>query len=358
MKNYTDYVVDIKQLKYNIGNIRNLCGARKICAIVKANSYGLGTMHICQNISDLIDYFAVATLQEALYIRQFNSNTKILLLGVVAISDIDICSKNNISISIGNYNHLREILKQSKKDINIHLQVNTGLNRYGFRSIVEFKKAIKLIENSSNLVLEGVYSHFATKQNDTNYINRQYYKFVQFKNCVKQNGVIFHIANSFATIYEDRLRLDMVRVGMLMYGGIDGKIGNKLILSIKSHIVDINVIKKGDSVGYDRTFIAPRKMIIGVIPVGYADGLDRRLSNKFYVLISGKKCRIIGNICMDVFMVDLSYIDAKIGDEVILLGSQMDEKISLKDYADVLNTSIYDVLLKFNYKRMNYIINK
>ncbi len=359
MTNYNDFIVDIKQLRSNIINIRALCGWDvRYCAIVKANAYGLGAMHVCQNITDLVDFFAVATFKEAVQIREVDADTRILVLGAVDIENIQICSDLNISISIGNYAQLNKIADRLSGKIHIHLQVNTGLNRYGFRSTIEFKKALHLIELSENMVLEGVYSHFATKQNDINFINKQYYKFIQYKNYVKNKDIIFHIANSFATIYDNRLRLQMVRTGMLMYGGIDGGLGNEPVLSIKSHIININNIKKGDSVGYDRTFVAKKKMIIAIVPMGYADGLDRRLSNKFCLLVNGKKCRIIGNICMDVCMIDITDVGAQLGDEVVILGKQGTNGISLQDYASVLNTSIYDVLLKFNYRRMNYVLVK
>ena len=114
-------------------------------------------------------------------------------------------------------------------------------------------------------------------------------------------------------------------------------------------------VKRGDTIGYDRTFVVSKSMKIGVVPLGYADGYDRRLSNNFYVLVGGEKCRILGNICMDCFMVDLTTVDAKVGDTVVILGKQKQNSITLQDIADILQTSPYEVMLKFNYKRMNYI---
>jgi alanine racemase len=139
-----------------------------------------------------------------------------------------------------------------------------------------------------------------------------------------------------------------------MYGGSDS-FGNKMVLSIKSRIVNILDVKKGESVGYDRSFYASKKMKIAVVPIGYADGLDRGLSNNFSLLIGGVKCKIVGKICMDVCMVDITDLNVGLYDEVVILGKQKRQSILLQDYAEALETSPYEILLKFNYSRMNYI---
>ena len=350
---FSDYIIDSKILINNVKNIRKQLNKRvKLCAVVKANAYGMGIKNITNIIKDYVDIFAVACIKEAIELRELNNDCEILILGVVDVKDYDMCVKNNFIISISNIEQLKRV-----NDVNLkfHLQVNTGLNRFGFKSITEFNKAIKFI-SKNKLNLNGVYSHFATKSQDIQFMKRQFLRFNQFKKLVKSPNVIFHIANSYATISNERYQLDMIRSGFLLYGDIENKIGNKCVLSIKSKIINIININKGESVGYDRTFISNKKMIIGVVPLGYADGFDRRLSNNFSVLINGYKCKVIGNICMDVFMVDLTTCGGVVGDEVVLLGHQGKYKISLNDYAKTLNTSPYEVLLKFNYKRMNYIV--
>jgi len=353
MKCFNDYIVDIDILKNNCWNIKKLIGKNvKFCAIVKADAYGLGCEAICKSLKGLADFFAVACLKEALKIREFDKTTKILILGVVSPKEYEICAENNISISIGTLEQLEKI---NNEKLNIHLQVNTGLNRFGFRSLVEFKKALKLIDSKENVKLEGVYSHFATKEQDVKFINIQFFKFLQFKNLVKDKNVICHIANSFATLQNEKFHLEMVRNGFSLYYGYKN-IFNKPVLTIKSKVINITTIKKGDSIGYDRTYVATKKMKVAVISIGYADGFDRRLSNNFQVIINDKKCPVVGLVCMDVFMVDISDVNAQVGDEVILLGKSKNHQITLFDYAKSLNTSPYEVLLKFNHKRMNYII--
>ena len=355
MKRYTDFIIDINQLKTNVQNIKKRLGPAKYCSVIKANAYGLGMETVASCLKGIADFFAVACLKEALALRVFDKTSPILILGCVEKSDIKACVDNNISISVSNILQLKELVGGVGR-LNIHLQVNTGLNRFGFRVVSEFKKAVEIINNSDNLFLEGVYSHFATKSNDVNFIKKQYYRFLQFKSCVRNKDVIFHISNSFATIYDDVFHMNMARVGFLQYGELENNIDCKPVLSIKSKLINVFTAKKGDTIGYDRTYKVNKTTKVGVVPVGYADGFDRRLSNNFCVLINNVKCKVVGLVCMDVFMVDLSGVAANIGDEVLLLGGRGKNKITLNDYALAMKTSPYEVLLGFNYKRLNYTV--
>lgn len=354
MKCLNDYIVNTKLLKSNVDNIKSKLEKKvKFCAVVKANAYGVGVHTVCGKLYGLADFFAVANLKEALAIRVFDKQTKILILGAIHSDEYDECASNNISVSISSINHLYECLRNVKSTINIHLQVNTGLNRFGFRSLSVFKNALKLIEDSKLIKLEGLYSHFATKEKDKIFIKKQFYKFGMFRRFVNKK-VICHIANSYALTLHKDYQLDMVRTGFLMYAG-DERFGNKMILTIKSKIVNILTVRKSESIGYDRSYCASKKMKVAVIPIGYADGLDRRLSNNFSLLINGVKCKIVGKICMDVCMVDVTDVDCSLYDEVVVLGKQKRQIITLQDYANALDTSLYEILLKFNYSRMNYI---
>ena len=355
MKSYTDFIVNISQIRNNILNIKKHIGNDvKFCAVVKANAYSHGLISIARNISDIVDYFAVACLKEAETIRLVDKKTNILILSRVEKDDLAWCRENNVCISIGSYLQLIHY-GEELQGVKIHLQVNTGLNRFGFRSIVEFKKSINYIDTHS-FVLEGVYSHFATKSEDKSFIKRQNYKFMQFKNILKDRDIIFHIANSYVTIFSKDYHYNMVRNGFLMYGCTGEDIGNKSAIEIKSQVIHIGKVRKGDTIGYDRTYRAKSSMTIAVVPVGYADGFDRNLSNNFSVLINGKWCKVVGLVCMDVFMVDITDMDISVGDKVTLLGKDGDNMVTLNHYAQALHTSPYAVLLGFNYKRMNYIL--
>ena len=356
MKSYSDFIVDIGALKNNALNIEKMVGQGvKFCAVVKANAYGVGMETVCRTLYGIADYFACACLKEALSIRVFDKVTKILILGCVDVSNLNIIADNNISISVGSLEQLSRIVERVNKKIYVHLQVNTGMNRFGFRSLNEFKKALKEIAKNDNLVLEGLYTHFSTKQDDVAFMNKQYFRFLQFKKLISDKSVICHIANSYATLHSNKFHFDMVRNGFLLYGYAEKEI-NKPVVSIRSSIVSVFKVKRGDSIGYDRTFKANKSMDIAIIPLGYADGYNRRLSNNFHVLIKGEKCPIVGRICMDVFMVDVTGLNVQIGESVVIVGRQKNEEITIEDMANRVGTSPYEILCDFNYKRMNYII--
>ena len=357
MKCFNDYIIDTKILKNNANNIKNCIGNNcKFCAVVKANAYGIGAESVCKSLYGIADFFAVANLKEALSIRVFDKTTPILILGYILLDDLQIVSNNNISISVGSYEQIQEIVK-SKVPIKIHIQINTGLNRFGIKTITEYKKVLKVLKVNNFVKVEGVYSHFATKSQDVNFVNRQYLRFLQFKNIFIDNDVIYHIANSFGATYSNKFCLDMVRTGFVLYGYAKNNIGNKPITTIKTQIINIANVRRGDTIGYDRTFVVDKNMKIAVVPIGYADGLNRRLSNNFSLFVNNIKCPIIGRICMDVAMIDISKIvDVKVGTEVLVLGKSDSSEITLKEYADAIGTSDYEVLCNFNYKRANYIV--
>jgi len=356
MKCFNNYIVDIEVLKNNARNIKLKIGDnKKLCAVIKANAYGIGMQSVCKALYGIADFFACASIKEALGIRVFDKTTPILVLGYIDDSDLNVVADNNISISVGSLEQLQKYIRFATKKIKVHIQVNTGLNRFGFRSITCFKQALKLIDNNDNFVLEGVYSHFATKKNDIAFMKKQYLRFLQFKKNVYDPNVIMHISNSYGILESNKFYFDMVRSGFLLYGYTENNIGNKPIIQITSEIISMQKIKKGDTVGYDRTYTAKCNTQIAVIPIGYADGFNRRLSNNFSVIINNKKYPIIGRVCMDVFMVDVGKNQINIGDQVVLLGKMGKEEITLDDYANALNTSSYEVICNFNYKRMNYL---
>lgn len=357
MKSYTDFILNVGVLKNNARLIKEHIGADvKFCAVVKANAYSHGLETVCKSLFGIADFFAVANIKEASAIRLFDKTTDVLVLGKVEECDLKFCYENNISVSVGSIDELKKVVN-SGVSVKVHLQVNTGLNRYGFRSLVEFKRALKFVDEAK-VNLCGVYSHFATKENDILFIKRQYFKFLQFKKLVTKGETIFHIANSFATTSCEKYFCNMVRTGVLMYGQAKNDLGIKPVLEIRSKIVNVMRVKRGDTVGYDRTFEVKKPMTIAVVPVGYADGFDRRLSNNFSVLVGGKWCKVVGLVCMDAFMIDVSDLGVKVGDEVTLLGESCGKTLTLFDYSKALGVSPYAVLLGFDYRRMNYVVKE
>lgn len=361
MENFNNHILNAGYLKNNYSQIKNYVGASvKVCAMVKADAYGHGLKDVCKALKG-VDFFGVASAYEAKHIRSFNKHTPILIVGVLNQSCVLWCAENNVSVTVASLKELKNFCAElNNKPLKVHLKINSGLNRIGFNRVKEFKQCLCFIKKHANIKLEGVFTHFATKLNDVEFIVRQHCTFMQFVEHVKEKNVIVHCCNSFATLMLQPFHHQMVRCGFNLYGWqLDYKMQLKPALKVTSKIVFVHSIKKGETVGYDRTFLASKNTKVAVIPIGYADGFDRRLSNNFYVLVNGKWAKVIGNICMDVCMLDISQIkNVKIGDEVVLIGRSGSEELTPYNYANALGTSPYEILLKFRHDRMNKIVIK
>lgn len=347
-------------LRSNISIIRQKNKDKKICAVVKADAYGLGCKHIVPIIDSLVDYYAVANIDEAVVLRMLGTDKNILVLGVTPYSDFSIAQKYNIQLSLSSLNYIQNAtnyITDAIKNIQnaticdnlaFHLQVNTGLNRFGVSpkdvdDIVKFSKS-----NHINIV--GVYTHFATTSENEEYIDRQYQLFEKATRDMGDN-ILKHCSNTYASLHKVCPCEDMVRVGFGLYGS--DECGLRPIVAITAKVLNIIHLESGESLGYDRTFVATKYTKVAVVSMGYADGLSRALSNNFALYIKGKLVPILGLICMDVCFVDVSGIDVKLFDDVEILGKH----ITLKDYAHTLHTSPYDILLSFGRSRANTIID-
>lgn len=360
----SSYVVDLEKLKKNVLTIKgSLKYGVKFCAVVKANAYGVGSVNVCKAISNFVDVFAVANLAEGIKLRKSRINNRILVLGPVNIEKIKLYQKYNLEISVNSKLEILKLSKLLKKSISVHLKINSGMNRLGFNNEKDLKDCLKIIVNNSFFRVVGVYSHFATKESDVCFMEIQHNRFKKMLDIVKDYIMYnfdIHICNSSACIYHKDLHYTMVRVGMGLYG-IKNMYSSLLdeVVSVKSVVSAINIVEAGESVGYDRTFVANSKMIVGVVPLGYYDGIDRRLSNSGFVLVGGKRVPIIGRVCMDMFMIDLTRVrDVCIGDEVVVIGKQEGEFLSVSDMAKAIDESEYAVLTGLNYRRMNYILKR
>lgn len=357
---FNKFVLDKDALTFNVSKIKSMIGKDvKLCGVVKAEAYGHGGVIVANEIKDKCDFFAVACLKEAMELRDRGIDNNIIILGIIPISDVKYCIFNNISITLssltqlyGIINKLKELNLNEQDYLKIHIKINTGLNRIGFNKISDFLKAIDLIDENKNIKIEGMFTHFATKSNDVDFIKTQYDEFQKYINLVKGRCIIIHNNNSYATLNLPQYYNSMVRCGYLLYGWQEGF---KPVLSIHSEIVNITKVDNG-TVGYDRTFIANGRKI-AVVPIGYADGLDRRLSNNFKLLVDGQFANVVGNICMDVCMLDVTDIkDVKVGSKVTILGRDGKNEITVFDYANALGTSPYEILLKFRSARMDLCV--
>lgn len=360
-------VINEKQLLRNIVEIRKVIGEdKKICAMIKADAYGHGMEQIAKFLLNKVEFLGVANINEAILARSLDRNVKILIVGKTY--SFEDCLENDISFvidSIEHFNLLLEHLKDKPQNktlcINIHLKVNSGMNRLGINSIEEFKKIYK-IANEKNIKIEGVTSHFATADCDKSFFRKQINEFKQFLEAIpKHEHPIVHIGGSAVLTNTNlellkKLNFDMVRLGITIYGYNAEKISKKIkpILKLETRIIKIINLQEGDFVGYSKGFQVEKEMQIGIIPLGYGDGISRNLSNKIFVEVISKdsrskrhinKCAVVGNICMDMLFVDLTNLkEVKEGDKVIVVRN-------VKKWSEILQTIPYEVITNFKLLR-------
>lgn len=346
---FTNYIeVDIDKIQRNIENIKKISKNKNICAVVKANAYGLGATVIAKYIENQVSYFAVANFAEAKNLRVAGITNPILILGFVSIEEAKRCVDYDIEIPVYDLSYAQRINKSIDGFLKVHIALDTGHSRLGFREF-EFDNILKL-KQLNKLKIKGAFSHFSTAdEEDKTFTNEQYEKFERLREKLNDefNIEIFHIANSAASIYYD-VNSDINRVGIAMYGiypsdYLRNREDVKLeqVFSLKSRISFVKYINKGDSVSYGRTFIAKERMKIATIPIGYADGYFRSFSNIGEVLVRGKNAKVCGRVCMDQIMVDVSNIDCEIEDEVVIYPDIYKE-------ANKIGTIPYELMTSFD----------
>ncbi|OFI06526.1 alanine racemase [Clostridium acetireducens DSM 10703] len=351
--------VNLDNLAYNMKSVKSKCNCNEIFAVVKANAYGHGAVEISKVLLENgATGLAVATLEEALELRQSSINCAILVLGVTSTALLDKLVENNIETVVFSYKQALEISNISKekcKITKIHLAVDTGMGRIGFLPKKESVEECYKISKLPNIKIEGLFSHFSTADEiDKQYSYEQLKKFNWFYHSLTAKGVnikIRNIANSAAIMELPNTHFEGVRPGIILYGHYPSnevnksEIDIKRVMSLKANIVHIKTLDECEYIGYGRKFRTSRKSVIGTLPVGYADGYTRMLSGKAKVIVNGKFAPVVGNICMDQCMVDLTDVGpVNIGDEVILMGSDGNLKFDADDIAKILGTINYEIM--------------
>lgn len=319
--------------------------------VVKANAYGHGAVQLARAAERAgIDYFAVAFLEEAIELRKHGISKDILVFNYVEPDMLHIAQQNNITITLYSWEQLWRYTKQIWRP-KVHIKIDTGMRRLGVmpEEARDFLDAVR----KAGFDVEGAYTHFAVAdsldEEDVQFTKEQAQLFEKLDLDVR----IKHVCNSGASVSKVVNCFDYVRVGIASYGlqPSDSVYSNELkpVLTWKSVVSHVKTIQPGDSISYGRTFKAFMEMKIATIPVGYADGYWRHLSNKGYVLIHGEKCPIVGRVCMDQFMVDVSHLDdVKIGDEVVLIGKQGNNTITAEEIAKLVGTINYEVTCRIS----------
>ena len=338
--------VDINNLLFNINSIKEKVGRNvKIMPVIKANGYGT-YINYNLDILNLFDIVAVATVDEGVCIRKIGYDKEIFILNQPYIGEIEKIIKYKLVVGVSSYDFINELAK-SNEEVIIHVEVGTGMGRTGVHPY-KIEKFLKHIPK--NVKVEGVYTHFSSADSDKEYTEKQLDSFkIAIDKAKKILGEIkyIHAAASNAILNFPDSYFNLVRPGMILYGyesceGAYKKIKIKPIAKLKSRITFLKTVDKGTSIGYNRSYITDKKTKVATIPLGYADGFRYDLSNNFEVLINGEKAKIIGKICMDSFMVDVTDIkDVKLGDEVIIWDN---ENITLEDVANKAHAITYEIL--------------
>lgn len=354
MDNYRSCIeINLFNLTENIHILKkHLNPKTKLMAVVKANAYGHGIEECVQNCDFLVDFYGVATLEEAQRIRYAGSRRDILIFGSIHPSQLPIVIENHFTLNLHS-KHYAEVLCKELHRLNqsadFHIEIDTGLNRTGIRFLDTDKTNLSYIESlyqQKHLNITGIYTHFACAESlndeDVRFTKQQYKSFQLLLGHLKKEGIsigMTHCSNSGAFINYPEFQLDMVRLGMLIYGQFsDDKIrkslGLKPVMQWKAAIVDIKNLEVGDSVSYSRTFIAKRPTAIAVISTGYADGYKRSNSNCSHVLIHDFPAPVIGLICMDFMIADITDLpDKKNLSYAVLLGEENQNCISVNELA-------------------------
>ena len=349
----TKLEINLNSVAFNLNYFKKkLQKTTKTLAVVKAFGYGSDAIEISKFLADKVSYFAVAYLDEGIALRKAGIINPILVLHPV-ISNFDKIIEYQLEPNIYSFKLLNTFLKSAEKfslkAYPIHIKFNTGLNRLGFDKN-DVAALLKIIKSQKSIKVASIFSHIAASE-DLNERNFTLHQINTFKNiasdCIKNLGYapIKHMLNTSGIInYTKEAEFDMVRLGIGLYGfGNDELATTKLknVLTLKSIISQIHTVQKGDSVGYNRAFKAEKPVKSATIPIGHADGISRQLGNKKgYVYIHDEKAPIIGNVCMDMIMVDVTDNDCKEGDEVIIYKNQK----HIEDLAKKANTISYELI--------------
>jgi alanine racemase len=353
--------VNLDAIKHNLLEIRKkLKNDTRLMVIIKADAYGHGAVPLAKAIGDSgkIDYYGVAIIEEAVELREAGINKPILVLGYTPKEQYDLVVAHEVVQTVFQYDMAKalsdEAIRQGKI-AKIHIKIDTGMTRIGYSDTKESVDEVKRIAALENIEVEGVFSHFArADETDKTDTQRQLQRYIAFIEKLEQEGIhipVKHIANSAGIIEFPEAYFNMVRCGIATYGIYPSEMVNKdeikLIpaMELKTHVVYVKDVEPGVGISYGATYITDKQMKVATIPVGYADGYSRNLSNHGRVIIHGQYAPILGRICMDQFMVDVTDIkEVQQGDMVTLLGWDGDAYISAEELAKWSHSFAYELV--------------
>ncbi|WP_291581812.1 alanine racemase [Clostridium sp. UBA6640] len=356
--------VDLDKLAYNMREIRKIAKSKNIIAVVKADGYGHGAVDIAPVLlQNGANGLAVAVISEAVELRRAGIEASIMVLGFTPPNLIDNLLRYDIEQTVINYEFAKELSNMARKKnkiAKIHIAVDTGMRRIGFLPNDKSVDEIYKISQLPNIEIEGLFSHFSSAdEGDKEYTKLQVKRFDDFYSKLKDLNIKInnrHIGNSAAIIDLPETHFEAVRPGIILYGYypsnevVKDKVKLKPVMSLKSNIIHIKTLPPGEHISYGRRFKTERESVIATLPVGYADGYTRLLFGKAKVIVNGKFAPVVGTICMDQCMIDITDIDGvELGNEVILIGEDdYNNKFTADNVAELLGTINYEIVCAIN----------
>lgn len=358
--------ISLNAIEHNYNVIRNkVADDTKVCCVIKADGYGHGAVELSQIYEKLgADFFAVSNIDEGIEIRKSGSKLPIVILGYTPVSEAKNLTAYNISQAVFSLEYAKELSEKCVEEdciCKMHIKVDSGMSRIGFMC-QEFPRDEYSIEEICeacclpNLEVEGLFTHFCVSDEDAEgreFTNKQYENFIHVRDSLKKRGVdisVVHCSNSGAIEDYPETCCDMVRAGIILYGlAPSSKLADRLDLvpamTLKTVVAFVKEVQKGATISYGRTFTADRKMKIATVPIGYADGFIRQNAKDGYMMVNGKKAKIVGRICMDQTMLDVTDIeDVKTGDEVVVFGTGENGEPTADSLAENTGTINYETV--------------
>lgn len=349
--------IDLQAIRHNIREVKNHINRQtKVMAVVKANAYGHGAVPVAQALSDVVDAYGVAMIEEALELREAGIDKGILILGYTGEEWYDELVELQISQTVYTYEmaeKLSAVAMKRGKQARIHIKLDTGMGRIGFTPAGETLDVVEKIAHLPGLMLEGIFTHFARADEKTiDAARAPFSMFTDFVGRLEERGIeipLKHVSNSAAIMSFPEANLNMVRSGIMTYGLYPSEEVPKEEIELwpamewKALISYVKRVDAGTSISYGGTFTADHPMLVATVPVGYADGMKRELSGKGRVLVQGEYAPILGRVCMDQFMIDVTHIpDVKMGDLVTILGTDGSRSIPVEEVAELAHSFNYE----------------
>ena len=363
--------IDLRAFRHNLQNLRNyLAPQTQIMAVVKADAYGHGAVPCARiAVASGADYLGAGVIEEGIELRKSGINTPILILGSIFANEVEDLVYYDLATILCNLPLAQALSKEGRKQnkiVSVHIKLDTGMNRLGV-SPKYSTTLLDQIHNLPNLKIEGISTHFSSADNEDLSITQEQIEKFRTTLAKLKNVPIVHCANTSALFRIPESHFNMVRPGLILYGSLPSPSLNKVlsqkgnhfqpVMQWKSQIILIKPIAKGQPISYSGSFITRQNSLVATLPIGYADGLHRSLSNKIDVLIRGKRAPQIGNICMDMTLIDVTKIQGvEEGDEVVLFGEQEGQVIQVEEMAIKGETIPYEILCNVG-KRVPRIYN-